>query len=166
MKKTILTVLIGLMACFFIGEVVAQSPAPNTKLRNIKGGKKKLNSFKGKVVYVDFWASWCAPCFTAMPSLTSLKQEFGDDLVIVTVNVDKSKKAWKKGYKKGRPEGIALWAGSGGQDSRIAKELFVFALPQYVLIDQNGNVVDNVAAGPYQVKDEIRNLIQGNSASK
>jgi len=166
MKKGILIVMAVVLAVFCAQNVQGQQRAPKTKMKNIKGGKKTLKSFKGKVVYVDFWASWCAPCYSSMPSLVSLKQEFGDDLQIVTVSLDKSKRAWKKGYKKARPEGVALWAGPAGQDSKIVKELMIYALPQYVIIDQNGNVVDNAAAGPYQAKEQIRSLIRNKHVTR
>lgn len=47
--------------------------------------------YKGKVLYVDFWASWCTPCRAAFPFMRDLKTEFGDDLVIAAINLDKRK---------------------------------------------------------------------------
>ncbi len=135
------------------------------KLHSIKGGKKKLNQFKGKVVYVDVWAGWCAPCISSMPSLVSLKQEFGDDLEIVTINVDEKKREWKRKYKKHRPIGTALWA-KGGQDSKFSKRMNVYALPRYILIDKKGRVVDANAQGPYRVKKRIRELVGRRAASQ
>ncbi|OED44233.1 hypothetical protein AB833_01920 [Chromatiales bacterium (ex Bugula neritina AB1)] len=50
-----------------------------------------LDSYKGKVVYVDFWASWCTPCRASFPFMQSLAEEYGDSLQIVAINVDKNR---------------------------------------------------------------------------
>jgi len=50
-----------------------------------------LAAYKGKVVYLDFWASWCHPCEQSFPYMEDLKRRYGDDLVIVAVNVDHSR---------------------------------------------------------------------------
>jgi len=156
MKKMLLVLFLA-----FAGLGVLGQQSMNYKLTNVKGGKKKLNQFKGKVVYVDLWAGWCAPCIASMPSLTSLQQEFGNDLQIVTINLDDSKRKFKKKYKQHRPAGTALWGGKGGLQSKFAKSMYVGALPRYILIDKNGDIADALAPGPYQVKQQIRDLIEG-----
>jgi len=50
-----------------------------------------LDSYAGKVVYVDFWASWCGPCRDSFPFMADMSRQFGDDLAIVAINVDEHK---------------------------------------------------------------------------
>ncbi len=50
-----------------------------------------LENYKGKVVYVDFWASWCTPCKASFPFMQQMAEKFGDSLVITAINVDKNR---------------------------------------------------------------------------
>jgi len=65
-----------------------QSAAPDFTLRDIQGKKVALKDFRGKLVFLNFWASWCAPCREEMPAMERLYQEFKDKgFVILAVNV-------------------------------------------------------------------------------
>jgi len=158
MRKKLLFAFVMLLSVQFATDTMAQD-VMNIKMKSINGGKKKLKQYKGKVVYVDFWAAWCGPCHSAMPSLTSLQQEFGDDLQIVTISLDDNKKAWKKKYKELNPAGSGLWVGKSGMHSKMAKEMVVFALPQYAIIDRNGRVIDSPADSPINAREAIRRAI-------
>jgi thiol-disulfide isomerase/thioredoxin len=64
-------------------------PAPETKLKDLAGKTVSLADFKGKIVLVDFWATWCAPCRKEMPIFEKLHREFaGQDVAIVTIDSD------------------------------------------------------------------------------
>jgi thiol-disulfide isomerase/thioredoxin len=65
-------------------------PAPAFSARSLNGdGNISLSSYRGKVVYLDFWASWCAPCQAALPALEELRKEFpADQFQVIAVNVD------------------------------------------------------------------------------
>lgn len=63
--------------------------APNISLESLKGDRVELKSFKGKVVFLNFWSTWCGPCKEEMPSMEALYQEFKDkDFVFLTISVD------------------------------------------------------------------------------
>jgi len=65
-------------------------PAPQVPLRDAKGRSVTLSDFKGKVVLVNFWATWCAPCVREMPGLDALQEKFGRErFVIVAVSLDR-----------------------------------------------------------------------------
>lgn len=66
-----------------VGEV-----APPLRAQDSDGRWHNLQELRGKVVYVDFWASWCAPCRKSMPMLDRLQRQWSEDLVVIGVNVD------------------------------------------------------------------------------
>ena len=136
--------------------------APDFYLKPAKGKKVKLSDLKGKVVYLDVWASWCLPCMKNIPSLNSLRNTFQSesDVVIIGINLDDSKKRWKKVVKQyGLQKNLELFT-ENGMNSKFVEDYFVQALPHYVLIDKNGQLHDSTAAGPSSIEDEIRYLLQ------
>jgi thiol-disulfide isomerase/thioredoxin len=67
----------------------APSPAPDHAFRTREGAETRFADFRGRVVVVNLWAMWCAPCRTEMPTLARLAQAYpGDDLVVLPINVD------------------------------------------------------------------------------
>ena len=66
-------------------------PAPPLALRDIEGGEVRLETFRGRTVVVNFWATWCAPCVAEMPSLERLRARFaGDGLEVLAVNLQEN----------------------------------------------------------------------------
>jgi peroxiredoxin len=66
--------------------------APDFSLPTLKGDKLSLSSLRGSVIVIDFWAQWCEPCKKELPQLEKLAKEFaGKDVIVLAVNVDKSK---------------------------------------------------------------------------
>jgi thiol-disulfide isomerase/thioredoxin len=60
--------------------------APDFELSNFDGGRERLSDFRGKVVYVNFWATWCGPCRAEMPDVAALQANHKDDLVVISIN--------------------------------------------------------------------------------
>lgn len=60
--------------------------APNFSASNFEGERFELADFRGKVVFLNFWASWCGPCRAEMPAMQDLLERYGDDLIVVAVN--------------------------------------------------------------------------------
>jgi cytochrome c biogenesis protein CcmG, thiol:disulfide interchange protein DsbE len=97
-----------------------------------------LADYRGQVVVVDFWASWCPPCREAMPFLSDMQEKYGDQgLVTVAVNVDQDPKAPRKMIARLNDEIIVV------RDPRgtLAQEHGVRGLPTALVLDREGNVV-------------------------
>ncbi len=145
------------------------SKAPSFELKDIKGNKVSLKDFRGKVVYLDFWASWCGPCIREIPHAKELKDFFKDedDLVFLYVSLDREKEAWKNAVISNEIKGVHLYA--GGFDNEVANSYNVKGIPSYFIIDRNGIVFDNNAKRPSNeglVKDLEKVLEQEYIASK
>lgn len=112
--------------------------APSFTARSLNGTEKvSLSKFKGKVVYLDFWASWCTPCLVSMPLVDELRKEFPDDeLQVVAVNVDNDA-AKGRAFLQRRPVGFPSASDPGGQ---IPEKYGITTMPTSFLIDRGGIV--------------------------
>jgi len=109
---------------------------------DVNGKVVSLNDFKGKVVLVDVWATWCGPCVKEIPSLKKLEEEFhGKDVVFLSVSVDdhKDKEKWKKYVADEHLGGVQIHAGPG---SEISRDYKISGIPRFMLFDKNGNIID------------------------
>ena len=133
-------------------------PAIDFNYPNIEGNKISLTSFKGKLVYVDVWATWCGPCKAEIPSLQKLETDYhGKDITFMSVSVDTDKEAWEKMVAEKELGGVQLWADGW---SKITKDYAIFGIPRFMLFDSEGNVISTNAPRPSS--DEIRELLEAN----
>lgn len=93
--------------------------------------------YKGKVVYVDFWASWCVPCRKSFPWLNELARKHPADLVVVGVNVDNERSAADK-FLARYPADFPLVFDPNGV---VAKQFALEGMPSAIVLDRNGNIV-------------------------
>ena len=123
---------------------------------NIKGEKKSLSSFKGKYVYIDVWATWCAPCIKEIPALQSLEKKYHrKNIKFVSISVDQAstnsgsweaaEKKWRDFVKQKQMSGVQLWA---GDDTSFQQAYQITGIPRFILIDPQGNIVDANAPRP------------------
>ena len=85
-SAAILFVIFGLL---MIGTTsVEAQEAPNFTLTDLNGQEVSLSDFKGKVIIVDFWATWCGPCKMEIPSFIQLQEDYKDDVVILGISLD------------------------------------------------------------------------------
>jgi len=112
--------------------------APDFKAAKLEGsGSLGLSDYRGKVVYLDFWASWCAPCLKAVPALETLREEFpASKFQIHAVNVDKKK---KKALKFLAKQSIGYPSVSNPRGD-IPGKFDLETMPSSYLIDQKGVV--------------------------
>jgi cytochrome c biogenesis protein CcmG/thiol:disulfide interchange protein DsbE len=129
------------------------SPAPNFTLKDINGKAVSLSDYRGKVVVLNFWATWCSPCIREIPDFNDLQKKYGSaGLQFLGVAVD------DEGLAKVKP-----WAESHGiaypvllPDQEIFKKYGdMSAIPVTIIIDRNGNITERyVGARQKQVLEE------------
>ena len=126
----------------------AGKPAKNFTYPDINGKEVSLSDFKGKVVVVDVWATWCGPCKGELPFLKKLEEEMhGKDVVFIGVSLDeaKDKQKWIDFVKKENLKGVQLHASGWSQ---IARDYEIKGIPRFMLFDKKGNVVTENAPRP------------------
>ncbi|HSS49698.1 MAG TPA: TlpA disulfide reductase family protein [Thermoanaerobaculia bacterium] len=113
-------------------------PVPPFSLQTLDGKTLSIASLKGKVVLLDFWATWCGPCRQAMPELKALLQKnTGKPLVVVSVSADEDRKAPEAFARANGMTWIQAWDGQG----RVIGGVFgASSLPSYVVIDADGRI--------------------------
>lgn len=131
--------------CIFLSPLLANGQetgigqsAPNLTFDLINNDKKQVNTeaLKGKVVLLDFWATWCGPCITSMPHLDSLQRAFPDQLLVMAVTMEKQERIEK--FVKKRPNSFLYVIDAQGKSQQI----FPYRkIPHSVLIDKQGKVV-------------------------
>lgn len=122
--------------------------APSFTLLDLNGKEVSLHDFKGKVVYLDFWASWCAPCIAEVPHAKLLRETLKDkNIVFLYVSLDSQEEHWKTAVAKHQMEGVHVFL-PGNFDSETAKKYHVKGIPHYVIIDKEGKIIDNKAQRP------------------
>jgi thiol-disulfide isomerase/thioredoxin len=135
-------------------------PAPMFKYKDIKGKEFGLEDFKGKLVYIDFWATWCGPCKHELPYLETLQDEYkGKKIVFISLSVDDDMAAWENMVKEKKMKGVQLHA-DGAWASTAAVEYQVKGIPTFYMIDGNSNIL--VPNAPRPSSEEIRPLIDEN----
>jgi thiol-disulfide isomerase/thioredoxin len=131
--------LITFLTLFFCISLSAQGIAPNFVLSELSSEKlHQLEDYRGRVVYLDFWASWCGPCRQSLPALDKLQQEYSpNDFVVLAINLDERSEdalAFLEQY----PVSYTVLTEKTGKTQR-AYELV--GLPSSVLIDQKGEII-------------------------
>lgn len=131
-------------------------PSPEFDYENFKGGKTKLADLKGKYIYIDLWATWCAPCRAEIPYLQKMEEKYHNkNIEFVSISIDKAKdnEKWKKFVTDKKLGGVQLFADKDWE-SDFVMNYGVTGIPRFILIDPQGNVVSSDASRPSDPKLE------------
>ncbi len=110
--------------------------APNFFLPNADGGNTTLKQFAGKVVYIDFWASWCKPCLEKLDRLEEAKtNDANHDVVFITISVDGNEQIWKQTLRTRGYTGVHLFA---GKSSPVVRDFKVKGVPSEYIVKKDG----------------------------
>lgn len=126
-----------------------KGPAIDFALTNAEGDTLRLSHFKGKVIYLDFWATWCGPCVKESPHFEALAQAFaGRDVVFIPISIDNNRKTWSN-YLASHPKKLAQYH---SVDNAIRSGWAIQYIPRFVLIDKDFNIVEAYAPRPSEEK--------------
>jgi thiol-disulfide isomerase/thioredoxin len=144
MKIQLKTILLLIVIAFSINARAQPGPgqqAMEIALPTLAGDTLKLSSFKGKVVLLDFWASWCGPCRITNKKLVKLYSKYkSEGFEIYSVSLDDDRADWKKAVQKDK----ITWPqvnDNGGWEARTAMNWNINAIPTSYLINKEGKLV-------------------------
>lgn len=131
--------------------------APPFSITTMDGRHISLDSLAGKVVLIDFWATWCAPCMEALPHIRDIARRFEDQpLVVLSVSLDKDERAWRAAAEKNH----MTWPQyrDGSVDGPIARSFNVRGIPATFTIDADG-VIEDQHLGDANIDGKLKKLI-------
>ena len=121
-------------------------PAPKFTLESNLNKTYSLDDFKGKVIYIDLWASWCGSCRVEMPDFRKLVNKFKDNnqISFLSIAINDGINEWKKALDEDKPDWIQLI----DKEGVVWKSYVASTIPKYILIDKQGNIVNFDAPQP------------------
>jgi len=142
---------------FVVPEVARQS-APDFNLENLRGGDTGLADYKGKVVLLNFWATWCMPCRAEMPSMETLWKKYKEQgFVILAISID-------EGSKKRVEKFIEIFDLSFpvllDPESKVNDLYKVSNMPTSFLIDRNGKIISRIVGSDDWASEEAIQLVE------
>lgn len=164
--NTTLRTLLGLFTALFIGLIVFSlrdtsakegATAPNFSIMTDQGQRITPASFGGKVLVLNFWATYCATCIDEIPSLNQFQQRFGKSgVVVVAVSIDKSEKRYKAFLDRFH----VAFETARDPNAHVSDVYGTYQIPESYII-KGGRVVRKFANGEDWTSDDITQYVQG-----
>jgi len=135
--------------------------APNFTLKDINNQTVRLSDFKGKVVYIDFWATWCTFCRAAKPKLAEINEKYKDDnFVLIGISTDMQKKDWENYINGHNYNWVQTIDAKQNSLYFVTDYYFVSGIPRGILIDKDGNYYDSIDPRNPNLSQHIDILLQ------
>ena len=111
---------------------------PDIECIDQEGNLVSLNSYRGKTVYISFWATWCPPCIAEKPILEQIKNEFKEDenIIFIDISIDRDTKRWLKYITNKNPQGIQL--NTNGNDPETMQKFYFSEIPFHCIVNSEG----------------------------
>ncbi len=136
--------------------IQAGDKAPNFSITTDAGQRVSLDTFRGRVVVLNFWASWCVPCVEEAPSLNDFQKQTADKgVVVLGISIDRNQKLYEEFRQRFHP----AFQTARDPDESISSSYGTFKVPETYVIDRNGRVSQKViGAKNWNDPDEIQSV--------
>lgn len=136
-----------------------KGPAPDFSATDLSGRPVSLRSYRGRVVVLDFWASWCDPCIRLIPDLKALHRDFaGEGVVLIGVNSDDSENALRAAVKAHGIDWPQVWDASGEHDP-LGLKYGIYGIPATIIIDKEGRIFKRWSTWDNKMSTYVRFLL-------
>jgi peroxiredoxin len=160
MKKITSLVLVFMLGLVFVA-CISEAPrvgkrAPDFRLSDLNGQQVSLSSQRGAPVVVNFWASWCGPCWAEMPLIQGVFEEWSaKGVVVLTVNLGERRSVVAR-YMQDNNLSFPVLLDTGGQ---VAEQYNVVGIPTTFFIDRNG-VIQEIVSGAFTSKAALETALR------
>jgi len=155
-QKTIFLLLIFLLSLNIYGQESGTVLAPDFEFQLTDGSTKKLSDYRGQVVYLSFWASWCKPCISGFEKYAAIRQQMKEiGVVLLNVSIDESRSKWTKAiddYQISGDHGLVSQA-------VVMEPWQLYAVPAYEIIGKDGKLLYLSQEEGRSVLDEFRRFV-------
>jgi thiol-disulfide isomerase/thioredoxin len=139
--------------------LLAGKDAPSWEYQDLAGNMYSSNALKGKVVYIDIWATWCGPCLRELPYLEKMQEAFkgNNKIAFVSISIDQDKAAWQAMVKQKNMKGIQLLADQAW-NSKIVSDYRINGIPRFIIVSKEGTIIN--ANAPRPSDKELKNILE------
>lgn len=144
-------------------QLASETPAPDFSVKTNDGRTISLSENVGKIVVLDFWATWCPPCRASVPEIKEMVRKYpADKLVVISSSADQDEKAWREFIAKKE----MTWPQYHDADNHLAQLFNVNAYPTYIVIDRDGfirrrftgqNPRESIS---HKLRDELKSILE------
>ena len=134
-------------------------PAPTPPLKDANGKEYTFAQFRGKVIVIDIWATWCSSCLAKMPDFIALSEKYkgNEEIIFLTVSIDRKevRDSWLTAIEKRKMGNLLNLTPECSEESQFESDYHISGIPRYMVIDKEGNIVTAYAPPAGEGLDEI-----------